>query len=63
MKRDVDEMKEDLEFIRKCMENKQLRTTLSPDLAKCAKDKKEADRFSPRSKPSKLFRANMLKIK
>lgn len=56
-------MKEDLDFIKKCMENKQLRTTLSPDFSKCLKERKETDKFSPRSKPSKLFRANMLKIK
>lgn len=63
VRKDVQDMREDLGFIKKCVESKQLRATISPDFTKCLNNPRESDKFSSRTKPSKLFKPNMLKIK
>jgi hypothetical protein len=56
-------MRTDLEFVKRCVENKQMRLSVSPDFARSIREDKLTERQAPKSRPSKLFKPNMLKIK
>lgn len=57
LRKNIEEVKSDIPVIKEYAQKRQLKFSMSPQLAKFQKEGQKTDRHSPRNKASKLFKS------